>query len=312
MRINSINNTEGRTISPIVRLSFFHTGDPALVVIALIAVLGCGLFGCAPGRRALPSEAADATADSSFTHVPLQLNMQYLGTTSDLRGLRNMITDIMRQRASAGVFKVGSNEVENTVWVEIDKKIPIGVLAEIVLAINESGGRAYLPTDSARERAGPITPQMPNPTTLILTADKIPNRGSALHILGSDEADEWAFAPDFEMTTDPDTLKLRRIVQGSIEIAANGDYFLNPLLRPDQENELDTVKIEQKPIDRSAVKNGALGLLDRAEDRPELTVVASEHALSENLYALFSALEGNDVRWRVIVRGAPKKPNRKQ
>src|SRR5215213_3014405 len=101
-----------------------------IAVIAAVATSACGWLR-AP-RPQLDSEKADAAATASFAPVSVRINAEDLGTTADLTSLRRMISNIMTARAANAVFREGSDQIENRVFIEVNAQMPIGQLADIV------------------------------------------------------------------------------------------------------------------------------------------------------------------------------------
>lgn len=276
----------------------------AAVAIVLLAVLGCSIW-----KKAEPpllSEIADSTVVSSLPHVPINLNKEPLGTTGDLRQLREMVRDIMQNRERNGVFREGVNEIENTVHVRTDERISVGMLADLLAAVNESGGKAYVPVKLPPE-SDPIT--RPNPQTLVLSAGEPPQLSFLRFEMSGTDVDKYAIAPSVEILSDPREIKTARAIGGSVEISANGEYFFNGTKKIFFSNtDIDEVEIVQRQIDASTLSTEVATLVVSSP----IKVISSELAPATSLLKIFKAVDATKHEWKLIVRRAKSDPSHKK
>jgi hypothetical protein len=272
-----------------------------LAAITLIAAIGCGLFKTKPASPA--SELADKTA-APFTSIEVRLNNETAGSTSDLTKLRETIRDIMRLREENGVFRIGSNKVENNVYVLVGGQVPAISLASIALAINENGGEAHVPLPSAM-RPNESATARPNPLTLVATAGaNVENDITLWDVEPSDT--KYSIVPTFEITDNELTILLTR-AYGNIEISADGKYYVNDPADLEKTSGPEDVKILQRLVSEGDIKAAGEKLMAASINRSEVTVFVSESAPTDSLLRLFPLLEGTNVQWRVVIRRPVKK-----
>jgi biopolymer transport protein ExbD len=71
----------------------------------------------------------------------LTLNREDTGTISDTKKLENKLSEIFKQRENYGVFRVGSNEVEKTVFLKVSKSSKYGDFIKLVEAVKGAGAQ---------------------------------------------------------------------------------------------------------------------------------------------------------------------------
>jgi biopolymer transport protein ExbD len=69
----------------------------------------------------------------------VKLNMEPQGKLSDLNGLNNRLREIFKAREQNGVFRVGSNEIETTVFVKADRSVEFSDVIKLIEVIREAG-----------------------------------------------------------------------------------------------------------------------------------------------------------------------------
>jgi hypothetical protein len=294
-----------RAIGTIARSSYFLLRT-ALLILSVALIASCSYFKPAP--EVVPSEVADASASSSFTPVRVALNIDVLGTSADLRELREMVSSVMQAREMNGVFRIGSDEIENTVILEIDEKMPLGVLADLILAVNESGGRAYLPLESAKARAGKNVLWHPNPLLLIVEAGKKAEfqKSDYYYSVASDQPDKWAVSSDFVNVSDWKDVKSARSIGSSLEISANGNYFFNGPTIYLSGTDIEDVEVVQQSIEESALAMKVATLRSPAPSEG-IKIIASELAPASSLLKVFEAVDATQYKWKVVVRRTQNK-----
>jgi hypothetical protein len=285
------------------RFSFFRYPG----VLLLLAVLGCGFLKNSE-TKPLTSEIADASANISREPVRLAHNNEALGTTADLDPLRRKVGSIMRMREDRGVFVEGSNAIENTVYFKADDRMSVGDLVSVILAINESGGKAHLPVKTT----GPMSnePMRPNPLTLILLAGETrPEHMAAYEIMGA-KAGQYSVSPTVAMLSDASEVKRTRAVGSSIEISADGEYFYNGPTVYLSTMDIEEVDIIQRPLAAPALKNEVATLITGAAP-DAITIVASEFAPAASLFKIFDAVDATKYNWKIVVRQAKRQGTHK-
>ena len=67
------------------------------------------------------------------------LNKEEEGTTEDYSKLLNHLVSIFKERENNGVFRIGSNEVEKTVFIKLPLSLMLTDVIEVALAVKETG-----------------------------------------------------------------------------------------------------------------------------------------------------------------------------
>ena len=269
-------------------------------VVLLITSAGCGAFKTKPEPPA--SELADKTAVASFAPVTVFLNNEAQGSTADLAKLRNIIREIADARTANGVFKYGSTDIVNDVYLLVGGQVPAGIFADVALAINENGGKTHIPLPGAMAKAPESVAIKPNPLTLIAAvAARVDDDDIMLWRVDPDDR-RFSIVPSFEISSERISILLARVDSGSIEIAADGKYYLNEPAELGLAEDADDVKIVQRTVTLPETKTGGLRLMSSAASRGELTLLVSESAPTDSLLRLFAQFDGTDIQWRVVIR----------
>lgn len=71
----------------------------------------------------------------------LMLNREDMGTISDTSSLEEKLTEVFKQRENYGVFRVGTNEVEKTVYVKVSKSVKYADFIKLVEAVTIAGAQ---------------------------------------------------------------------------------------------------------------------------------------------------------------------------
>jgi hypothetical protein len=311
MKTSVETNLSDRAGAMAARFSAFRNVSRFLLVaLVLFGASDCSVWKSFQPEP-LPSEMADAEINAPYAPVRLMLNMKDVGTTADLRRLRTVIRDIVGQREANGVFMQGSNEIENTVYVSVDEHVSVGVLAELISAINQNGGKAYLPVNPDRLQS-PDSRSRPNPLNLIVSAGERKPSLFALYAVDGSEAPKYAVSPSVEIVSDWKEIKLARSIGSSLEISANGGYFFNGPTIFLSTMEIEEVEVVQRPVVESFLRQEVTTLGSWAARSDGIKVVASEFAPASSLWRVLEAVDATEYRWNLVVRDTPRNQDRKQ
>ncbi len=278
----------------------------SLLFILLLAAAGCDLSG---SQQKLESEATDALPVNTVTSANILLNMEPFGTTDDLSSLTKMLGSIMLERKNEGVFRFGSNEVENRVFVFADNKISIGKFAALILGIKSASAEPIiLNEDHIRTHKNDLS-MRPNPLTLVVRAGdaEVPEFIHADYLDNDDPGIENK--SDFTIIDDRKELKIRRIVGNSIEISADGRHFVNEKHdRISEDSTLADFTVKQRPIESSALSEEIRkSIVPVPGGQPSLLVIASENASYESLKRILEAADDPNINFNILVRRISKK-----
>jgi biopolymer transport protein ExbD len=73
------------------------------------------------------------------TNGKILLNTEEEGTTKDFSTLQNHLVKIFKDREDSGVFRIGSNEVEKTIFIKLPLSFGLITVAAIANAVKETG-----------------------------------------------------------------------------------------------------------------------------------------------------------------------------
>lgn len=282
----------------------------SVLLILITLTQGCRYL--RPEQKIL-SEAADNNPAQTISSGNVTLNREVAGTLDDPNTLRRMIKGIMRQREINGVFKEGTSEIENTVFVLAGPNISIGRLAELALAINENGGRAYIPKNAVEVNSEPKDTSRPNPLSLFVHTGDISNEWMPNYSMYVEDADKYAHSPSFEIIDERMTVMIARILNNSIEISADGHYFINEKYDSVSETaDVDDYPVKQRTFDISTLAIELPTIIKRNnKSKDSITIIASEKAPYVSLLKIFEV--GNDMNavFRVLIRRQDRSPKRR-
>lgn len=269
--------------------------------LLVAAMLGCKYL---KPEQKLDSEAADQQPPPAVSVEELKLNNEDMGDTADLAPLRSRISEIMKLRGENAVFREGTNELENQVYLVADPNLRIGTFADIAFAVNNSRGAVLIPVGES-----PDEPEFakPNPLTLVLSIGKarIGEPSETTHgIFYIDYSRLLTIEPRIEVVESKQMLKIYRLLYNSIEISADDRYFLN-LKNPaiGERSDPDDVDVTQHPVEDASVETQ---LPNAVYGEPplgsELQVIVSRNASFGSLLRLLKAAHKNKFPVSVYVR----------
>jgi biopolymer transport protein ExbD len=73
------------------------------------------------------------------TDKKVTLNNEAEGTLDDLSSLKKRLAKIFRERMTMGVFREGTNEVEQTVFIKASSLLQLSDVVKVVDALKEAG-----------------------------------------------------------------------------------------------------------------------------------------------------------------------------
>lgn len=267
-----------------------------LLLVLSVIYSGCSLTGT---EQKLPSETADSNRAQPVVNYTLTLNHEPTGNLADLTPLKQRISHEMRMREWNGVFKVGSNEIENTVYLVADPKTSVGKIADVVLSMNANGARTYIPKSSS-ERVELPANYRPNPLIIWVTVGDV--RSFRLPpIFFRDmygDPQRYSFAPNIRFAADEFELKTFRFTGKSFDISADDKYFINEPEVSCPELDPDYSDLKQRAVMPEYLASES----PTSCDGSSILIIASERASYASLLKVFEAVEENDLPVTIVVR----------
>jgi len=71
----------------------------------------------------------------------LKLNADSIGDASDTKPLTDRLTEIFKARTNEGVFRMGTNEIEKTVFIKAPKTVPYGDVVKVIDGAKMAGAQ---------------------------------------------------------------------------------------------------------------------------------------------------------------------------
>ena len=298
-----------------------------IILVLLVAVIGCKYL--RPAQK-IASETADAAPVETISDSSVSLNGEPSGTLVNLEPLRTKVGEIMKARESNGIFKMGSNEIENSVFVLAESAISVGRLTDLVRSINEQGGKSFIPNTEglkdvnnriAKEPeshapplritdlngkllkvdidSDPNVDLKPNPLTLVVRTGNADKVWLPFFSFTPVKAKQYAYTAAFEFTDDPLTLKVRRLQTNSIEISADDNYFINEKVNIMPDSDPDIIDVKQWAIPATDLQTELSKIVS---GETKLRIITSEKASYAGLLKVFEAAEKLNVDFEVLVR----------
>lgn len=248
------------------------------------------------------SEGADTKPAATVKTGKLTLNTEQTGTLEDPKPLITKLERIIKMREGEGIFRKDTNELMKDVYIVADPNISIGMIAKF----GETGGDLWFPRgktlpDSAQ-------PPKPNPLMLVLKTENSPGDWFPAGLLSAEDLAKLACLVQFESFKERMELAIFRTFHNSIEIASDGNFFLNTALKKEL-IDAENLKPDQRAVSESELasvlsklheKRTSASVYDREQET--LTIIASENAPYSSLLKLLAAIDKPNVGVRVRIR----------
>lgn len=267
-----------------------------ITIILAVVLLAFGCNSIKPEQKIL-SEAADATPIQRTGDCDITINNEKKGSLTDLAPLNSIMSRVIKEREQTGTFKIGTNDIENTVYVLTDPNISAKNFAEIALAVNKVGGKAYFPKADTDQSDQIVKP---NPLTLVVKCGD-PSKYKWMPPASGErvEIGSFAYSPKFEYFEDLYRLKLSRLGTISFEISADDKYFVNDVSDPTGRPDIYGLEVKQRPVAPADLKAEAAKV---GGEGKVMTIIASENASFAGLMKIFEAANRPDLEFSVLIR----------
>ena len=254
-----------------------RTFELAIIPIIFVSI-GCG------SMQRLESESATKNPDEFIDAPEIFLNGSRI---SDVAALRSQIDEVVKLREANGVFLEGTNEVPRNVYLRANPKLSVGAFARLFRAIDDGAGTAYIPR--AEMPDAPEKGDRLNPLYLEVSTEGYEFPRALGPLIDLDHRYSYNVSIDITKVT-REGLKGIRMFTGTLEISADGQYFVNEKQGDDADYGPIFSSVKQRAIEPADLAF-ELGRLANAKDNA-ITVIVSDRASYGKLLSVFEAAPG--------------------